>query len=120
MYLVINRTSESIYIVSKNDLRIFPISVFRRAQTQKDCPGKIRKPVQVVINGEFFIFNRKQWNKGRLLALDFLRFCDGLPSLYRWERKTRHNILKRQSKLRNQRIINDANAIGESNPFERY
>ena len=120
MYLVFNRTNELIYILSKNDLRIFPLSVFRRAKTQKNRQGRIRKPVQVVIGGELFIFNQKHWHKGRLMALDYLRFCEGLPSLYRWERKTRHNILKRRAKIRNQRIINDANAIGGSKPFERY
>ena len=120
MYTTINRTSKWIYIKSNNDFRIFPLSVFRRAKTQKNRPGKIRKPMQVVINGENFIFIKKQWNKGRALALDYLRFCDGLPSLYRWERNTRHNILKRQAKLRNQRIINDANAIGRLKASERY
>ena len=121
MYSIFNRTSEMIYIKFNNDFRIFPLSVFRRAKTQKNRSGRIRKPVQVVINGELFIFNKKQWDKGRLLAMDFLRFCEGLPSLYRWERKTRHNILKRQAKLRNQRTINEANVFfARSKTFERY
>jgi hypothetical protein len=107
-----------IYIKSNNDFRIFPVSVFRRAKTQKYRSGKIRKPVQVVINGEIFIFIINQWAKGRLLALDYLRFCQGLPSLYKWERKTRHNILKKQAKQRNQHIINEANV--RLKPFERY
>jgi len=81
MYLVFNRTNELIYIVSKKDFRIFRLSVFWRAKTQKNRQGRIRKPVQVVINGELFIFNKKHWDKGRLMALDYLRFCEGLPSL---------------------------------------
>jgi hypothetical protein len=120
MYKVFNRTDKLVYIFSHNDFRIFSISAFRRAKTQKNRPVKIRKPVQVVINGELFIFIKKQWDKGRSLALDYLRFCKGLPSLYRWERKTRHNILKKQAKIRNQRIINDAYVIARSKSFERY
>jgi hypothetical protein len=106
------------YIKSKNDFRIFPLSVFRRARTQKYRARKIRKPVQVVINGELFIFIKKQWDKGRSMALDYLRFCKGLPSLYKWECKTRHNILKKRAKQRNLRIVNEANARKRS--FERY
>jgi len=118
MYSVINRSGEMFYIKSNNDFRIFPVSVFRRAKTQKYRAGKIRKPVQVVINGELFIFIKKHWDKGRSLALDYLRFCKGLPSLYKWERRTRHNILKKQAKQRNRRIINEANI--RPKPFERY
>jgi hypothetical protein len=118
MYKVFNRTDEMIYIKSNKDFRILPLSVFRRAKTQKNRPCKIRKPVQVVINGELFIFIQKQWDKGRLLALDYLTFCRGLPSLYKWESNTRHNILKKQAKQRNQRIINEANI--RPKPFERY
>ena len=112
MYKVFNRTDKLVYIKSNNDFRIFPLSVFRRAKTQRNRPGKIRKPVQVVIIGEIFIFNKKQWDKGRSLALDYLRFCDGLPYVYKLEQKTRHNILKKQAKLRNQRIIREANVFG--------
>ena len=120
MYSVFNRTDKLVYIKSNNDFRIFPLSVFRRAKTQRNRPGKIRKPLQVVINGELFIFIKKQWERGRTQALDHLRFYDGLPYVYKSERKTRHNTLKRQAKLRNQRIINDANAIGGLKPFEKY
>jgi hypothetical protein len=120
MYTVFNRTNELIYIDSKNDFRIFPLSVFKRAKTQKNRPCKIRKPVQVVINGEIFIFIKKQWDKGRSTALDYLRFCEGMPSLYRWESKKRFNILKRRAKLRNQCIINEANAMSRLKAFERY
>lgn len=112
MYSVFNRTSKWIYIKSNNDFRIFPLPVFRRAKTQKNRPGEIRKPVQVVINGELFIFIKTQWDKGRKLAMNYLRFGDGVPSLYNWERNTRHHILKKQAKIRNQRIINEANVIG--------
>lgn len=120
MYTIINRTNEMIFIESKNDFRIFPVPKFTRAKKQKNRTGKIRKPVSVVINGELFIFIKKNWDRGKMLALDYLRFCEDLPHLYSWEQNTRHNILKKRARILNQRIINDANAIGGLNAFERY
>lgn len=120
MYTVLNCTDKWVYVASNRDLRKFSVGVFKRAKTQKDRPGRIRKPVQVVVNGRLFIFIRKQWVKGKLAGEAYERFCKEIPYLYRWEMNDRHRDLTRRYEARNERIVNRARIAGRSKRFERY
>ena len=95
MFKVINKTSTRVFIQSEKDFRIVPIRVFQRARNQKDRGTIIRKPVPVIINGALFIFKKNQWEASKLLAVDYEKFCAGLPYLYKWESKRRFKKSKK-------------------------
>ena len=112
MFTIEKITQRFVYIRSKKIFRIVPISDFRRARGRVMRGTMPRKAMVKVINGEEYLFTRKEWAKTEQLAQNYQRFCSGLPGSDRREITDKIKRCKRLAKQRAARIKLEADAAG--------
>jgi hypothetical protein len=122
MFRVVGQFDGFIFIKSKKEYLIFPNGTAERARRRFIHKSRIRKPITVVLNKEYYIFTLKEWEHAQNFALVFqIKFshCD-IFKLYRWEKTYRHKNRLRWQKLISLQAIMDANKAALKQKFKKH
>ena len=111
MFKVIMITDKCVHIRSATDGLILTKVAFKRIKGRKSRGAKIRKPIDVNVDGYPFIFTRKEWERGKHKASVHEKFLSDLPQVYREEILDKVKMSKRLSKLRALRLKLEADTL---------